>query len=602
MLVKIRKFFGRYLGKYKIFRYPYKFIKLLLTEGFMSTFQKVKKKFKKTGIEDTKMYQRIFVPKKILEEQKQYEFENKCKISVLVPLYNTPEIFLKEMLDSVINQTYENWELVLVDASDDSVKNELIIKRYEDTRIKYIELDENKGIVENTNIAFLNATGAYVGLLDHDDMLAKQCLFEVAKAINTGSDFVYTDEITFKKDPKKDCYQPNLKPDFSPDTLRSYNYICHFVCFSRQLLHEDESFLDCETEGSQDYDLILRLSERANRIIHIDTPLYFWRAHSASVAENVSAKPYVIDAAKTALQKHLNRIGLKGCVEDGIIQTTYKINYEITGNPLISIIIPSCDHVQDLKKCIDSIQKLSTYNRYEILIIENNSKNKNTFMYYDKIKSYNIKVIKYDGTFNFSKINNFAVPYAKGNYLLFLNNDVEVISPDWMQEMLMYAQREEVGCVGAKLLYPDNTIQHAGVIIGIGGVAGHSHKYYQRDDFGFMSRLQIVQNLSAVTAACLMIKKDLFVRVNGFDEEFAVAFNDVDFCLRIRNLNKLCIYTPYAELYHYESKSRGQEDSQEKIARFNDEISLFEQKWGLWLRDPYYNRNLSLQNEQFDLN
>ncbi len=309
----------------------------------------------------------------------------------------------------------------------------------------------------------------------------------------------------------------------------------------------------------------------------------------------------MVDAAKKALQKHLERKELIGTVEDGIISTTYKITYELKGTPLVSIIIPNCDHIQDLKTCIDSIQRKSTYHQYEILIIENNSKEEDTFAYYQEIKSDLITVITYQDEFNFSKINNFAVSHAKGNYLLFLNNDVEVISPNWIQEMLMFAQREDVGCVGAKLLYPDEIIQHAGVIIGIGGVAGHSHKNYQRNDYGFMSRLQISQNLSAVTAACLMIKKELFYQVEGFDENFAIAFNDVDFCLKVRELNKLCVYTPYAELYHYESKSRGQEDSEEKIARFQGEIALFERKWGLWSYDPYYNRNLSLQNEQFNL-
>ncbi len=601
MLVKIRKFFGRYLGKYKLFRYPYIFLKLFFTEGFSQAIRKVEKKFKKKDITDTEMYQRIFISADILESQKKYVFSYQPKISILVPLYNTPENFLKDMLDSVMRQTYDHWELILADASDQQNNNRYIIEQYQDPRLKYIVLENNKGIVSNTNEAYHHASGEYISLLDHDDMLADQCLYEVVKAINDGFDFIYTDEITFKNYPQKDCYQPNLKPDFSPDTLRSYNYICHFICFSRRLLMEDEALLDPDTEGSQDYDLILRMTERAKSIKHIDVPLYFWRAHRASVAENVNAKPYVVDAAKKALQKHLERKELIGTVEDGIISTTYKITYELKGTPLVSIIIPNCDHIQDLKTCIDSIQRKSTYHQYEILIIENNSKEEDTFAYYQEIKSDLITVITYQDEFNFSKINNFAVSHAKGNYLLFLNNDVEVISPNWIQEMLMFAQREDVGCVGAKLLYPDEIIQHAGVIIGIGGVAGHSHKNYQRNDYGFMSRLQISQNLSAVTAACLMIKKELFYQVEGFDENFAIAFNDVDFCLKVRELNKLCVYTPYAELYHYESKSRGQEDSEEKIARFQGEIALFERKWGLWSYDPYYNRNLSLQNEQFNL-
>lgn len=602
MLVAIRKFFGKFLGKYRIFRYPYKFLKFIVTEGFSNAFLRVRKKLRgNKNIKYTQMYQRIFVSQEELEKQKQIVFTTKPLISILVPLYNTPKDFLIDMVNSVIQQTYENWELILVDASDNPKENEGFIDSLCDSRINYSIIEENTGIVGNTNIAYLKATGNFIGLLDHDDMLASQCLFEIVKEINKGNDLIYTDEITFKKNPRKDCYQPNLKPDYSPDTLRSYNYICHFTCFSRNLMEENEKLLDYDTEGSQDYDLILRLTERAKGISHIAIPLYFWRAHSASVAENVGAKPYVIDAAMKALQKHLERVGLEGTVTEGRIPTTYKINYKIMGNPLISIIIPNCDHIEDLKKCIQSILDKTTYKRFEIIVVENNSKEKNTFDYYEKIKSDNIKIIYYQGAFNFSKINNFAIPFATGNYVLFLNNDVEVISNDWLQEMLMYAQRSDVGCVGAKLIYPDNTIQHAGVIIGIGGVAGHSHKYYHKDDFGFMSRLQIVQNLSAVTAACLMIKKDLFLQVNGFDEGFSVAFNDVDFCLKVQQLKKLCIYTPYAELYHYESKSRGQEDSPEKIARFNEEITLFDKKWGLWRNDPYYNQNLSLTNEQFDI-
>lgn len=602
MLVAIRKFFGKFLGKYKIFRYPYKFVKFIYTEGFSNTFLRVSKKLRgNKNLKYTQMYQRIFIPQEELEKQKQSVFTIKPLISILVPLYNTPKDFLMDMVNSVIEQTYESWELILVDASDNPEENEAFIDSFHDSRIKYCSIEENTGIVGNTNIAYLKATGDYIGLLDHDDMLAPQCLFEITKEINNGSDLIYTDEITFKKNPRKDCYQPNLKPDYSPDTLRSYNYICHFTCFSRNLMGEYEKLLDSDTEGSQDYDLILRLTERAKRISHIAIPLYFWRAHSASVAENVGAKPYVIGAAMKALQKHLERVRLEGTVTEGRIPTTYKINYKIVGKPLISIIIPNCDHIEDLKKCLQSILDKTTYKRFEIIIVENNSKEKDTFDYYEKIKSDSIKIITYQGAFNFSKINNFAIPFATGNYVLFLNNDVEVISNDWLQEMLMYAQRSDVGCVGAKLLYPDKTIQHAGVIIGIGGVAGHSHKYYHKDDFGFMSRLQIVQNLSAVTAACLMIKKDLFLQVEGFDESFSVAFNDVDFCLKVQQLKKLCIYTPYAELYHYESKSRGQEDSPEKVARFNEEINLFEKKWGLWRDDPYYNQNLTLENEQFEI-
>ena len=364
-------------------------------------------------------------------------------------------------------------------------------------------------------------------------------------------------------------------------------------------------YYDHEFDGSQDYDLVLRLTEKAKNIVHVAKCLYFWRAHAKSVALDVSAKPYVVDAAKRAISAHLDRLGLKGTVEESVMPTTYKINYEIIGNPLVSIIIPNKDHIDDLKKCIDSIYQKSTYRNFEIIIVENNSESKKTFDYYKMLSELHskVKIIEWENGFNYSAINNFAVKKATGEYILLLNNDVEVISEDWLERMLMYAQRADIGAVGAKLYYPDDTIQHAGVIVGLGGVAGHSHKNFPRTSPGYMCRACIAQNLSACTAACLMVRRDVFDEVGGLDEDYAVAFNDIDFCMKITSAGKRIVFTPYAELYHYESKSRGVEDTPEKQARFASEVERFKSRWFKELEsgDPCYNKNLSLDSEDFRL-
>lgn len=537
-------------------------------------------------------------------KQREHQFDNPLKISILVPLYNTKEIFLRDMISSVQNQTYSNWELCLADGSDDEHSEvEKICLEYakNDKRICYKKLQKNGGISENTNACLTMATGDYIGLFDHDDILHKAALYEVMKVVEEEqADMIYTDEATFYHKPE-DAYLPHYKPDYSPDTLRSYNYICHFTVFSRKL-YEQIGYFRKLYDGSQDYDFILRLTEKAEKIVHIPKLLYYWRAHEASVASQLSAKPYTIVAAKKALQAHLERIGLQGNVEDSAILSTYKIDYEIIGEPKISILIPNKDHVDDLDKCVQSILKKSTYDNYEIIIIENNSTEDSTFAYYKSLEeNEKIKVVYWEREFNYSAINNFGASNATGEYYLLLNNDVEVLTERWLEEMLMFAQRKDVGAVGAMLYYPDDTVQHAGVILGIGGVAGHSHKYFKRGDYGYSSRLTIAQNLSCVTAACLMVKKSVFDEVKGLDEGFAVAFNDVDFCMKIRKAGYLNVFTPYAELYHYESKSRGLEDTKEKQLRFKGEIDRFQSKWGHELEkgDPYYNVNLSLIREDF---
>ncbi len=534
------------------------------------------------------------------------KFEKNIKFSIVVPLYNTPQRYLTEMINSVLNQTYGNWQLCMADGSDDahSFVGEYVLSLNDD-RICYKRLEKNKGIAENTNACIEMADGDFIALFDHDDVLHPSALFEMAKAIEEKSaDFVYTDEVAFMKNRISDIIAYNYKPDYSPDTLRSYNYICHFSAFSKSLLDSVGRF-DSQYDGSQDYDLILRLTEKAENIVHIRKALYFWRAHEASVAMDISAKPYAVNAAKEAIKAHIERLGLSGTVEDAAAPTTYKIQYDIAGEPLVSIIIPNKDHIDDLKKCLDSVYEKSTYKNFEIIVVENNSTESATFDFYEQIKAEykNLKVITWDGGFNYSAINNFAVKQAAGEYVLLLNNDVEIITPDWIEQMLMFAQREDVGAVGAKLYFEDDTVQHAGAIIGLGGVAGHAHKYFPSTSFGFMARLVIAQNLSACTAACLLVGKNVYNQIGGLDEEFAVAFNDMDFCMNIRKAGYLIVFTPFAELYHYESKSRGLEDNPEKRARYNNEVARFQSKWAAELKDgdPYYNPNLTLDSEDFAL-
>lgn len=537
-------------------------------------------------------------------KEKAIAFKKNVKFSIVVPLYNTPIKFLREMIKSVQNQTYGNWQLCMADGSD--AEHEYVgeyVNGITDDRICYKKLSENMGIADNTNECIAMASGDFIALFDHDDLLHPSALFEMAKAIEDGADFVYTDEVTFVgRTGNITIY--NFKPNFSPDTLRSYNYICHFTAFSKELLDTVGGF-NREYDGSQDYDLILRLTENAKNIVHIPKALYFWRSHKASVASDVSAKPYVVDSAKRALKAHIERLGLSGRVEDATVPTTYNIQYDIVGEPLVSIIIPNKDHIDDLEKCLVSVYEKSTYKNFEVIVVENNSTEKETFEYYKlaQNKYNNLRVITWESGFNYSAINNFAVNQANGDYILLLNNDIEVITPDWLEQMLMFAQRKDVGAVGAKLYYDDDTIQHAGVIVGLGGVAGHSHKGFARENPGYMARASIAQNLSACTAACLLIKKDVYDEVGGLDEGYAVAFNDIDFCMKIRAAGYLIVFTPFAEFYHYESKSRGDEDTPEKRARFNSEVFRFQERWGkeLKLGDPYYNPNLTLDSEDFSL-
>ena len=547
--------------------------------------------------------------KEELEAQRHVQFARDVKFSIVVPLYNTPARFLHEMIRSVLDQTYGNWELCMADGSDAQHENVgQICKQYvrKDSRIHYVKLEKNLGISGNTNACLEMSTGDYIGLFDHDDLLHPAALFEVMRAIcEQDADFIYTDENTFHDKPE-DAFCPHFKPDFAPDTLRANNYICHFTVFKRQLMDQAGRF-NSKYDGSQDFDMVLRLTEKAEKIFHIPEILYFWRAHKDSVAQGIEAKPYVIEAAKGAITEHLSRVGLEGFVEDTVVPSMYRIKYTIKAIPKISIIIANCDHADDLRKCITSIQKLTTYKNWEIIIVENNSIEIATRDYYQELQQLeNIKIVTWEaknGEFNYSAINNYGAKFATGEYILLLNNDTEVISADWIQEMLMFAQRTDVGAVGAKLYYFDDTIQHAGIGIGILTLAGHYHRGFDRCDFGYMGRLIYAHNVSAVTAACMMIRRNVWKEVGGLDETFQVAFNDVDLCMRIRQAGYLIVWTPYAELYHYESKSRGYDDTPEKQKRFEGEVRRFQTRWAKELAagDPYYNPNLTLDREDFSL-
>ena len=548
------------------------------------------------------------------ERQKQEAavFERMPKISILVPLWNTPESFLTEMIGSVQWQTYKNWELCLADGSDDA---HAYVGEYckrlaaQDSRIVYQKLAKNEGISGNTNECYKLASGEFIGLFDHDDILHPCALYEYVKAINEkDADFIYCDEATFKSPDINKMITMHFKPDYAIDNLRANNYICHFSVFSRELLDGTELFRT-KFDGSQDHDMILRLTSNAKCIVHVPKLMYYWRSHKGSVASDISAKPYAIAAAKGAVADHLTRCGFKNfeIKSTRAFETIFEIKYEILKEDKISILIPNKDHLDDLRRCIQSIQERSTYDNYEIIIIENNSSEQQTFDYYKTLEGNDrIKVVTYEGDFNYSRINNYGAKFAAGEYLLLLNNDTQVITMNWMENMLMYAQRPDVGAVGAKLYYGDLTIQHAGIVIGLGAhrTAGHTHYKINHDNLGYMGRLCYAQNVSAVTGACLMVRKSLYEELGGLDESFKVALNDVDFCLRLREQGYLNVFTPFAELYHYESASRGSDiEDAAKAQRYNEEAEHFRTKWKEVIDrgDPYYNPNFSLNYSDYSL-
>ena len=543
--------------------------------------------------------------------QSEYKFENPVKVSILVPLYNTKPNFLKEMIESVTGQTYQNWELCLADGSDDAhgfVGEKCLEYAAKDPRILYKKLAKNEGISGNTNECFRMATGEYIGLFDHDDILHPSALFEYVKVINEkDADFIYCDEVTFKNGNFEKFLTMHFKPDYAIDNLRANNYICHFSVFKRTLLEGTELFRK-EFDGSQDHDMILRLTDRAERIVHVPKVLYYWRSHSGSVSSGIEAKTYAIEAAKGAVADHLRRHGFSDfeITSTRAFETIFRIRYALLSTPKVSVVIPNKDHRSDLERCIKSITERSTYPDYEIVVVENNSETKEIFEYYDEIKKdARIKVVEFKGEFNYSAVNNLGVKESTGEYVILLNNDTEVITYSWIEELLMYAQRPDVGAVGAKLLYPDRTIQHAGVVLGLGAhrAAGHIMALQNYESVGYMGKLCYAQNISAVTGACLMVSRQKYDEVGGLNEDLKICLNDVDLCLKLREKGYLNVFTPFSELLHYETKSRGLDTDASKAARYDSEVEIFKKRWQpvLDAGDPYYNPNVSLDHNDYTI-
>ncbi len=597
--------FGKKLGQLQK-----KGIRYLKTYGFGRMIRKIFNKFFSINSKPVVYEQwlkRHLPSQKELEQQRNTTFKMTPKFSIIVPLYRTPENYLRAMVRSVQRQTYENWELCLSDGSGANSPLENILKdlEREDTRIKIVHNKLPLKISDNTNAAIGIAEGDFLVFMDHDDELAANALFECVKAIceNTGLDILYSDEDKMSMDGNK-FFQPHMKSDFNIDLLCTVNYICHLFVVKHNLLQK-VGILRPEFDGAQDYDFILRCVEKTKNIFHIPKVLYHWRSHEESTAENPESKLYAFEAGQRAVQAHYDRLGIPATVIKGEYLGLYRTKYLWEEAPLISIMIPNKDHIDDLERCINSIEERSSYHNYEYIIIENNSEKEETFQFYEKLqeKSPKFHVVYWAGEFNYSSINNFGAQHANGEYLLLLNNDTEIINEDCLEELLGYCMRSDVGAVGARLYYEDNTIQHAGVVIGFGGIAGHCFVQQPRGYTGYCHRIICAQDYSAVTAACMMVKRKAFEEVGGLSSDLAVAFNDIDFCLKLGRAGYLIVYNPYAELYHYESKSRGLEDTSEKKARFNKEITTFEKHWPEILRkgDPYYSPNLTLESQDFSL-
>lgn len=601
-----RKMAGEKIGVY--YRKGMRYLKLHGAAGFAKKLVKKAEDYKNRPYPYTKWYPEHMASESELEQQRKTTFAYTPLISIVIPLYNTPVPYLKELLDSIQAQTYQNFQLCLADGSDNSRTGDYIRENYgTDKRIQYKLLENNAGISENTNEAIKMATGEFIMFSDHDDTLAPNALFEIVKAMNEhpGTDVVYTDEDKVTMDGKR-YFDPHFKPDFNLDMLRCNNYICHIFVVKREIL-ERVGMLRKEFDGAQDFDFILRCCEKAENIRHVAKILYHWRNHPASTAGNPESKMYAYEAGRNAVQAHYDRIGIKAEVSMTEQWGRYRTKLFVEGEPLVTIIIPNKDHKKELKTCVDSLFEKTSYQNFEILIIENNSTGKDIFAYYKELEAAheNVRVLTWEKEFNYSAINNFGAEHARGEYLLLLNNDIEVKTENWMEEMLSYCQREDVGIVGAKLLFPNEKIQHAGVILGMGpsGTAGHLFYNFPGDQFVYAGRSQTTQDLSAVTAACMMVKKELYQKVGGMDEAFQVAFNDIDFCLRVRETGKLVVFQAYAELYHHESLTRGYETSQKNKKRFKEEIKLFKTRWKDLLEagDPYYNPNLTLRRSDCTL-
>lgn len=563
---------------------------------------------KSASLGDYQKYRQAVAPtEEELLRQRQQTWDQKPLFSIVVPLYKTPVRYLEQLVESVIAQTYENWQLCLSDGSGfpSPLKDYLDKLEKREQRVKIVRHSVSLQISDNTNAAIQASDGDFIVFADHDDLLSENALYECACVLrdHPQTELIYSDEDKVSINGKR-YFEPHFKSDYNPDLLCSMNYFCHLVVASRPLL-ERTGFLNGEFDGAQDYDFVLRCTEHTKNIHHIPKVLYHWRAHEDSTAENPESKRYAFEAGRRAIEAHYARRNLPAKVEMGEHPGLYRTYWQWKEQPLISILIPNKDHVKDLDQCIKSIEEKSVYHNYEFIIIENNSELPETFAYYKRLEAEHQKahVIYWEGSFNYSAINNFGAEHANGEYLLLLNNDTEMINPDCLWQLLGYCMREDVGAVGARLYYEDDTIQHAGVVIGFGGIAGHTFIGFDRQANGYFSRIICAQDYSAVTAACMMTKKSVYQQVGGLTEELAVAFNDIDYCMKVRQAGKLVVYNPYAQLYHYESKSRGLEDSPKKQERYYKEMKYFVTKWKAFMDkgDPYYNPNLTLSKADFSL-
>lgn len=612
-------------------------------------FEKVKYYFRRYGIIETlkKILKRIFhITENRMSNQEQYmawmknnlptekdyefqinrKFDSNPKISLVVPMYNTNETFFQELLNSVKNQTYSNWELCLADGSD--IENINFKNLFEnESRIKYKFLNKNEGIADNTNEAIKMATGDFIGFLDHDDLLSRDALYEIVKVINENKDvdFIYTDED--KIDEKGNFFEPYFKPDYSPETLECNNYITHFVVVNCNLMKK-VGYINSKFNGAQDFDFVLRATQKANKVIHISKILYHWRSAENSTANIASAKPYAYETGVNVIKENLKQLKKDAIVEYGQdVPGIYKVKYRVIGKPKVSILIPNKDNIKLLKNCITSILKMTSYNNYEIVIIENNSEKNETFKFYNELLKINkVKILNYNKNtildnngekevkfknnlenakeFNYSKLINFGVKNCNGEYILQLNNDTKLLSKDWLEFFIGYAQQKEIGAISGRLYYNDKTIQHAGIIVGISGIAGNALVNLPYGKHAYFGRESAIRNVSAVTGACLFCRKELYEEVEYMDENnFKVAFNDVDFCLKLLKKGYRNLYIPYVELFHYESKSRGYEYSKAKEERFKLECENFKEKWKDFLEkgDPYYNKNFTRKTCNYDI-
>lgn len=535
--------------------------------------------------------------KKFEKEEEQVSLNYKPLISILIPVYNIEQKYLFACVDSILNQTYENFEICIVDdaSTKEETINSLKLLEEKDSRIKIKYRKKNGHISATTNDALAMAKGEFVGLVDDDDLLAPNALYEVVKVLNENKklDFIYSDEDKIDEKGVKRCY-PHFKPDFSPDTLMGGNYICHFSVIRTSIVKKVGGF-EVGLEGAQDHDLFLKISEVTDKFYHIPKILYHWRMIPGSTAAVPGNKSYAYDRGRTAVENALKRRKLNGTVTQNN-GGHYFVDYQLKNEPLISIIIPTKDYSDTLEKCLVSIYEKTTYKNYEVIVVNNNSVEEKTFKLFDtyKNKYSNFKVIDANMEFNYSKINNLAVKEAKGEYIVLLNNDTEVITPEWLEKMVGYASLEHIGAVGVKLLYFDDTVQHGGVVLGICGIARHAYVNQSRDNPGNYGRLLVPYNYSAVTAACLMVKKSKFESVGGLEEELAVNFNDVDFNLKLLKKGYYNILLPHVLLYHYESKSRGFDTTLKKQTRSLKECEYMYKHWGQeLLNDKMYNPNFS---------